>query len=89
MVALKHTIWKEGERAVIFYEGELTAKDGVVEVPNDKPEWIRRAWVLGYRLDPENDSEYLRLEDIPTEDKSAKSEGKKNEGTRSRRRAAS
>lgn len=51
MVALKHTIWKKGERIVHFYDGQLTAKDGVVDIPDDNEAWIRRAWILGYRLD--------------------------------------
>ncbi len=49
-VRLKHTIWTEGEKTVYFYDGELTAKNGVISVPKDRPEWIRRAWVLGYQL---------------------------------------
>lgn len=53
MVALKHTIWKEGTRTVHFYDGSLEATDGVVDVPSDKPAWVQRAWILGYRLDPE------------------------------------
>lgn len=62
-IRLKHTIWSEGTKQVYFYEGELTAKDGVVSIPADRPEWVRRAWVLGYRLDPES-GEPQRLEDL-------------------------
>ena len=62
-ISLKHTIWTEGEKTVYFYEGELTAKDGVVSVPADRPEWVRRAWVLGYRLDPKT-GEQTKIEDL-------------------------
>jgi hypothetical protein len=62
-VSLRHTIWKEGERVVHFYDGQLIAKDGVVTIPSDNPAWIRRAWILGYRLDPET-NEDIRIEDI-------------------------
>lgn len=62
-ICLRHTVWSEGEKTVYFYEGELVAKDGVVCVPADRPEWVRRAWVLGYRLDPDS-GENKRLEDL-------------------------
>ena len=62
-IALKHTIWHEGEKTVYFYEGELVAKEGVVKIPADRPEWVRRAWVLGYRLDPKT-GEQTKLEDL-------------------------
>lgn len=51
-VSLKHTIWTDGEKTVYFYDGEVPAKDGVISIPGNRPEWIRRAWVLGYQLDP-------------------------------------
>lgn len=51
-VSLKHTIWNTGIRTVYFYEGEAVARDGVITLPRSKPEWIQRAWVLGYQLDP-------------------------------------
>lgn len=50
-VKLKHTVWNEGEKTFYFYDGELVAHDGVLEIPADKPEWIKRAWIMGYRLD--------------------------------------
>jgi hypothetical protein len=66
-VSLKHTIHSAPEKTVYFYDGELIAKDGVIKIPADRPEWIRRAWVLGYRLDPKT-GENTRIEDlIPTE----------------------
>jgi hypothetical protein len=66
-VSLKHTIWDDGEKQVYFYDGELTAKDGVVTIPADKPEWIRRAWVLGYQLDPKTKKQ-TRLENLIPEE---------------------
>jgi hypothetical protein len=74
MVALKHTVWNEGEKTVYFYEGELKAKDGVLEVPDDRPEWLRRAWVMGYRLDPKTGENILFDDLVPTEVISAESE---------------
>jgi hypothetical protein len=35
---------------VFFYDGALEAVDGLLTLPVDRPEWIRRAWVSGYRL---------------------------------------
>jgi len=65
-VSLKHTILSDGERTVYFYDGESKSKDGVISIPSDKPEWIRRAWVLGYQLDPKT-GEQVRLEELVPE----------------------
>lgn len=73
-VRLKHTIWKEGERLVHFYDGQLTAKDGVISIPSDNPSWIRRAWILGYRLDAKTKKPVGIEELIPLEPLSAESE---------------
>ena len=35
-----------------FYDGETPIKDGVVEIPVDRPEWVQRAYIMGYRHDP-------------------------------------
>lgn len=35
-----------------FYDGEVDIKDGIVEIPADRPEWVQRAYIMGYRFDP-------------------------------------
>lgn len=35
-----------------FYDGEVPIKDGIVEIPLDRPEWVQRAYIMGYRHDP-------------------------------------
>lgn len=55
MVKLKHFSLRDGDHVVHFYDGELTAKDGVVSIPADRPEWLRSAWAQGFRLDPKTD----------------------------------
>lgn len=65
-IRMKHTI-HEADTTVYFYEGEVEAKEGVVSVPRDKPEWVRRAFILGYRLNPNTGEEY-RLEDLNEEE---------------------
>jgi hypothetical protein len=49
-ITLTHTTRREGEQTVYFYEGEATAKDGKITVPTDRPEWVKRVWLLGYRI---------------------------------------
>ncbi len=35
-----------------FYDGECPIVEGVITIPLDRPEWIQRAYLKGYRLDP-------------------------------------
>lgn len=63
-VRLKHII-HEADTVLYLYDGELEVKKGVVSIPKDRPEWIRRAWVLGYRLDSKGEN--ARLEDLTPE----------------------
>lgn len=35
-----------------FYDGEAPISDGVVEIPANRPEWVQRAYIMGYRYDP-------------------------------------
>lgn len=60
-VRLKHTT-HEADKTLYFYEGEADVKKGVVSIPKDRPEWIRRAWVLGYRNNTKG--EPYRIEDL-------------------------
>lgn len=49
-VKLQHT-HRTGDWKVYFYEGEADVKDGVLSLPIDRPEWIQRAWIQGFRHD--------------------------------------
>ena len=64
-VRLRHSI-HSGNRMLYFYEGEAQVKEGVVELPLDRPEWIKRAWILGYQYDPES-GKTLTLEELVPE----------------------
>lgn len=61
-VSLKHTILT-GTKTVYFYEGEAVVTNGIVSIPKNRPEWIKRAWILGYKLNPKT-GKPVRLEDI-------------------------
>lgn len=52
-ISLQHIVRRHGNQMVFFYDGALEAKDGLLTLPVDRPEWIRRAWVSGYRLLPD------------------------------------
>lgn len=88
MVKLLHLSLREGDNAIFFYDGELESHDGVLDVPNNRPEWVRAAWVKGYRLDPKTE-EFLTYDVVEARiADSAKSAGEK-DGTNSRRRGRS
>lgn len=38
-----------------FYDGETVVDHGVITIPADRPEWVQRAHIMGYRLDPETE----------------------------------
>lgn len=65
-IRMQHTI-HTADKVVYFYDGEVEAKEGIVSVPRNRPEWVRRAFVLGYRLNPNTGEEY-RLEDLNPEE---------------------
>lgn len=48
-VRLRHTT-RSGDWAMYFYEGELPVVDSTLTIPADRPEWIQRAWIQGFRL---------------------------------------
>ncbi len=86
MVKLLHLSLREGEHTVHFYDGELKAEDGVLDVPNDKPEWIRSAWTQGFRLDPKDET-FMTFDVVEARAAdSAKSAGDKDGKDTSRRR---
>ena len=45
-----------------FYDGEVPIVDGIVEIPLDRPEWVQRAYIMGYRFDPVSE-EILTLDE--------------------------
>ncbi len=48
-VRLRHSQFKDTNAFVFFYDGQLRASDGVLEIPLEKEPWVKRAWmVLGY-----------------------------------------
>ena len=55
-VTLKHVVRRDGKQAVFFYDGAATAEDGLLTLPADRPEWIKRAWLSGYNMNPQNDA---------------------------------
>lgn len=87
-VTLKHIVRRDGKQAVFFYDGALTAENGLLTLPANRPEWIRRAWNSGYNLNPDNDarlSTWAEVEELIEKQnaKSVRSAGstKKNEDT--------
>ena len=49
-IRLRH-VYREGDWVLYFYDGETLVKNSVVTIPADRPEWVRRAYVQGFRLD--------------------------------------
>ena len=52
VVRLRHTT-RGGDWAMYFYDGELPVVDSVLTIPADRPEWIKRAWIQGFRMTAE------------------------------------
>lgn len=61
MIPLRHAHF-EGDWLEYFYDGELWVHDSIIEVPVDRPEWLRRSYVLGFRMNPEGEW----IEDLDT-----------------------
>lgn len=55
-VALKHVTFRE-DTMFYFYEGELPVKKGTLVIDDENQGLVRRAYALGYRLDPETEEE--------------------------------
>lgn len=92
MIRLKHQ-YKDTVplRTFYFYDGRTVVRNGVIEIPADKPSWLDRAFMVGYRLDPET-GKPLELAAIraraaapATKSESTKSAGASVEGSSSRR----
>lgn len=49
-IRLRHPI-RKGDWMMYFYEGELKVRDSIIEVPAKRPEWVQRAWIMGFRTD--------------------------------------
>lgn len=48
VVRLRHTV-RPGSFTQYFYEGQAEVVDGVITLPANRPERIRRAWIQGFR----------------------------------------
>lgn len=62
---LKHIYPNElPDQKFYFYEGEVDVHFGVIELPRDPAfeHWAMRAWMKGFRLDPETGKEVSRDE---------------------------
>lgn len=51
-IELMHITFR-ADTTFYFYEGELPVKDGVLTISDENQGLVRRAYALGYRLDPE------------------------------------
>ena len=50
-------------QTMYFYDGRARVEYGVVTLPTHKPAWLQRAFVLGYRIDPDT-GKFLSLAEI-------------------------
>ena len=84
VIKLKHIYPNElPDQKFYFYEGECDVHFGVIELPRDPAftHWAQRAWMKGFRLDPETGENVSRDElDILLSD-SGKTAGEAVEGT--------
>ena len=65
IIKLKHIYPNElPDQKFYFYEGECDVHYGVIELPRDPAytHWAQRAWMKGYRLDPETGENVSRDE---------------------------
>lgn len=53
-VQLRHQFF-HGDRMFYFYDGHAQVKGGVISLPVSRPQWVQRAYIMGYRTDPNND----------------------------------
>lgn len=83
-IRLKHTLYTLPEYVEYFYDGQAVVKNGVIELPADNPTWLQRAWIVGYRLDPETGKEIADWRTLLV-DESAESAGEKSASPTRRR----
>ena len=96
ILKLKHIYPNElPDQKFYFYEGECDVHYGVIELPLDPnfEHWAVRAWMKGFRLDPETGREVTRDDiaalyaglELPSQEEpeaeSTESAGETNEGT--------
>lgn len=67
------------EMKYYFYDGETVVRYGVIEIDASRPEWVRRAYIEGYSLDPAS-GKALAWADVERLTESAKSAGDDVEG---------
>src|SRR5687768_17843391 len=52
VIRLRHAI-RSGDFMFYAYDGELPVRDSIIEIPASRPEWVQRAWIMGFRLTAE------------------------------------
>lgn len=55
-IRLRH-IYHSQDLTFHFYDGESEVKKGVISIPVEFPYWARKAYIMGYRLDPKTGDE--------------------------------
>lgn len=64
VILIKHSLASNMPfRRMYFYDGETIVRFGVIELPVDKEHWMQRAFMLGFRYDPET-GRLLELDEI-------------------------
>ena len=48
VVRLRHAV-RQGDWMMYFYDGELPVENSILTIPANRPEWIQRAWIMGFR----------------------------------------
>lgn len=94
-VRLKHGKWTDfitmPNRLVTFYDGEAVAHNGIVELPEDRPIWIRAAFLKGFNLAPDGTRlfTFLDLDQEVARQTAAPERKETHEGSHSRRQSPS
>ena len=48
-VRLRHTVRRDADSMMYYYDGEVAVKGGIIEIPATRRERIQRAWIMGFR----------------------------------------
>ena len=65
-VALRHVTLRN-DQVFAFYDGVVQAKGGVLTLPAEREDWIRRAWVSGYSISPDDGRRITTWADLMAE----------------------
>ena len=52
-IRLRSTRVPDGNFTFYFYDGETEVRNGIIEIDSSRPEWVMRAWIMGFGLDPD------------------------------------